>query len=366
MRVAAACRAARARCRCHRRAPAPPPRALLNPSRAHALSRPSAKTCAVLRGGILHHGCAANEESRARAYTCAHPHGGANGGQNVQTKNRTRRTPAKTRSSAHRSRGNPGRRSSSSAASCSASWASPCSVGSSIVSSCRDRARSRLELTRIDRWRARGDGVDLAHADLSNLEALIARAFAERAPVRVHVRFDVARAADLAAAISSALLQLRAARRAGRASSAMSTNRRWSSGMLSTEDWWAVWLGLGSVRGKPAVDPRRGSRRLDGADAVVGVDRRNVRVCLGQAHRCRPARVRRLASRSRRGWSLMRSSRRCSRSARLSARQRQRFVVGFTVMFTITWLCWIARQRAASDARSTRPSTAATDIEKPA
>src|SRR5688500_5341692 len=24
-----------------------------------------------------------------------------------------------------------------------------------------------------------------------------------------------------------------------------STNRRWSSGMLGTEDWWAVWIGLG-------------------------------------------------------------------------------------------------------------------------
>jgi Family of unknown function (DUF5395) len=43
-----------------------------------------------------------------------------------------------------------------------------------------------------DRWRARGDGVDLAHADLPNLDALIARAFAERAPVCVHVRFDLA------------------------------------------------------------------------------------------------------------------------------------------------------------------------------
>ena len=24
----------------------------------------------------------------------------------------------------------------------------------------------------------------------------------------------------------------------------MTLNRRWTSGMLSTEDWWAVWLGL--------------------------------------------------------------------------------------------------------------------------
>ena len=24
----------------------------------------------------------------------------------------------------------------------------------------------------------------------------------------------------------------------------MAVNRRWYSGMLTTEDWWAVWLGL--------------------------------------------------------------------------------------------------------------------------
>ena len=24
----------------------------------------------------------------------------------------------------------------------------------------------------------------------------------------------------------------------------MSTNRRWTSGMFATEDWWSVWIGL--------------------------------------------------------------------------------------------------------------------------
>jgi hypothetical protein len=52
-----------------------------------------------------------------------------------------------------------------------------------------------LELTltyRRDRWHATGEGVDVAHSDLTELDMLIAAA-ARRAPprhVHVHVRFD--------------------------------------------------------------------------------------------------------------------------------------------------------------------------------
>ena len=31
----------------------------------------------------------------------------------------------------------------------------------------------------------------------------------------------------------------------------MTTNRRWWSGMLGTEDWWSVWIGLGGVAATP-------------------------------------------------------------------------------------------------------------------
>lgn len=42
-----------------------------------------------------------------------------------------------------------------------------------------------------DRWRARGEGIDVAHATLAGLDALIAAALAvEAGPRRVHVRFD--------------------------------------------------------------------------------------------------------------------------------------------------------------------------------
>jgi len=43
-------------------------------------------------------------------------------------------------------------------------------------------------------WRARGEGLELAHADLATLDRLIARALAERPHVvRARVRFDTSR-----------------------------------------------------------------------------------------------------------------------------------------------------------------------------
>lgn len=43
-----------------------------------------------------------------------------------------------------------------------------------------------------DRWRARGDGVDLEHRELRDLDALIERAYADRRrTTRVYVRFDL-------------------------------------------------------------------------------------------------------------------------------------------------------------------------------
>jgi hypothetical protein len=44
-----------------------------------------------------------------------------------------------------------------------------------------------------NRWRARGAGVDVTHAELAGLEGLIATELtAEHAPLDVHVRFDMA------------------------------------------------------------------------------------------------------------------------------------------------------------------------------
>ena len=42
-----------------------------------------------------------------------------------------------------------------------------------------------------DRWRACGDGVDLAHRELRGLEALIEERLAGEAPVAVEIKFDM-------------------------------------------------------------------------------------------------------------------------------------------------------------------------------
>ena len=43
-----------------------------------------------------------------------------------------------------------------------------------------------------DRWRARGDGVDLAHRHLRGLETLIGARLASEAPLDVRLSFDMA------------------------------------------------------------------------------------------------------------------------------------------------------------------------------
>jgi len=43
-----------------------------------------------------------------------------------------------------------------------------------------------------DRWRARGHGVDVAHRELRDLEALIEARLASEAPVDVLLKFDMA------------------------------------------------------------------------------------------------------------------------------------------------------------------------------
>ena len=48
-----------------------------------------------------------------------------------------------------------------------------------------------LEFER-DRWRARGDGVDVAHCELRGLEALIEASVAGEAHVDVQLEFDMA------------------------------------------------------------------------------------------------------------------------------------------------------------------------------
>jgi hypothetical protein len=41
-------------------------------------------------------------------------------------------------------------------------------------------------------WRARGEGIDVAHGDLRELDALVAAQLAGRSAIDVHVKFDTA------------------------------------------------------------------------------------------------------------------------------------------------------------------------------
>ncbi len=121
----------------------------------------------------------------------------------------------------------------------------------------------------------------------------------------------------------------------------MTTNRRWSSGMLSTEDWWAVWLGLGlygasllSIHGVDLVGWMARPRVWEWTDATSEFAWGKLIGASGAAYADWHA----LAA-----WlvtyaiftALLTLGAFCQRV------DVKRFVVGFTVIFTITWLCWI-------------------------
>ena len=53
-------------------------------------------------------------------------------------------------------------------------------------------ARELVLLFERNRWRAYGDGVDVAHRHLRGLETLIEERLASEAPVDVHLKFDMA------------------------------------------------------------------------------------------------------------------------------------------------------------------------------
>ena len=122
----------------------------------------------------------------------------------------------------------------------------------------------------------------------------------------------------------------------------MSTNRHWTSGMLATEDWWAVWIGLG-IFGLSLV-------------SLAGVD------LVGWMVRPRPWEWTDLTGAF--AWSKLISPAGTGYAAwhplasfattyvvftalfALGARALQldirRFVIGFTFLFVVTWLAWIA------------------------
>ena len=169
-----------------------------------------------------------------------------------------------------------------------------------------------------DRWRACGDGVDVAHRELRGLEALDRSAARGRsARSTCELKFDMASLPRWLHQYHGHYCNytLRVPRRgaahdAGRdaRSRAMqeqspTTNRRWSSGMLGTEDWWAVWIGL-AIFAASLVS-------LAGADLVgwmarpraVGMDATSRARSRGASCSRRPARRTRAGIRSRRSPS---------------------------------------------------------------
>ncbi|HET7608337.1 MAG TPA: putative sulfate exporter family transporter, partial [Gammaproteobacteria bacterium] len=122
----------------------------------------------------------------------------------------------------------------------------------------------------------------------------------------------------------------------------MTTNGRWSSGMLRTEDWWAVWIGLGlfalslaSLGGVDLVGWMARPRAWEWTDVAGAFAWSKLFAPAGAAYA---------------GWHPLVSFATTyavftalfalgARSLRLDVR---RFVLGFTILFLVTWLAWIA------------------------
>jgi uncharacterized membrane protein YadS len=120
-----------------------------------------------------------------------------------------------------------------------------------------------------------------------------------------------------------------------------STNRRWSSGMLATEDWWAVWIGLGifalslaSLAGLDPVGWMARPRPWEWTDATGAFAWSKLLAPAGPAYT---------------GWHPLASFAMTyvvftalfalgARHLRLDVR---RFVAGFTMLFLVTWAAWI-------------------------
>jgi uncharacterized membrane protein YadS len=122
----------------------------------------------------------------------------------------------------------------------------------------------------------------------------------------------------------------------------VTTNRRWSSGMLATEDWWAVWIGLGifalslvALAGLDLVGWMVRPRPWEWTDLTGAFAWSKLLAPAGAAYA---------------GWHPLASFAATyvvfialfatgARSLKLDVR---RFVFGFTVLFLVTWVAWIA------------------------
>ena len=121
-----------------------------------------------------------------------------------------------------------------------------------------------------------------------------------------------------------------------------STNRGWSSGMLATEDWWAVWIGLAIFAASLAS--------LGGADLVGWMARPRPWEWTDLTGAFAWSKLFAPAGAGYASWHPLAAFAATyaiftalfafgARSLRLGVR---RFVKGFTVLFVVTWAAWIA------------------------
>ena len=122
----------------------------------------------------------------------------------------------------------------------------------------------------------------------------------------------------------------------------MTTNRGWSSGMLGTEDWWAVWIGLGifalslaSLGGVDLVGWMARTRSWEWTDVAGAFAWSKLFAPAGAGYASWHA----LASFAATYVVFTALFALGARSLGLNVR---RFVLGFTLLFLVTWLAWIA------------------------
>jgi uncharacterized membrane protein YadS len=121
----------------------------------------------------------------------------------------------------------------------------------------------------------------------------------------------------------------------------MTTNRRWHSGMFSTEDWWSVWIGLAIFAASLAS--------LTGIDLVGWMARPRAWEWTNLAGEFAWSKLFAPAGSGYASWHPLGSMAATylvftalfATGARFLRLDVRRFVVGFTVLFAVTWAAWV-------------------------